>query len=70
MDACVRLFCVYVDLCVGKGLPTACSPIQGALLTVYRIKKLKNRPRPNKKRATEPSIIIIIIIIIIIVINS
>jgi hypothetical protein len=44
---CVRLFCACVVLCVGNGLATGWSPIQGVLRPVYRIKKLK-RPRPNK----------------------
>jgi hypothetical protein len=35
-------------LCVGRDLATGCSPVQGVLSTVYRIKKLKNRLRPNK----------------------
>jgi hypothetical protein len=48
MDVCVSLFCVCVVRCVGRGLATGWSPIIGALLTVYRIKKLKKRPRPNK----------------------
>jgi hypothetical protein len=41
---CVRLFCV----CVGSGLATGSSPVQGVLPTVFRIKKLKTRPKPNK----------------------
>jgi hypothetical protein len=48
MDICLRLFCVCVVLCVGSGLATGWSPVQGVLQTVYRIKKLKKRPRPNK----------------------
>jgi hypothetical protein len=34
--------CVYSVLCVGSVLSTGWSPDQGALLTVYRIKKLKS----------------------------
>jgi hypothetical protein len=45
MGVCVRLFCVCVVLCVGNGLATGCSPVQGVLPTVYRIKKLKKRRR-------------------------
>jgi hypothetical protein len=45
---CVHLFCVCVVLCVGRGLATGLSPVQGVLPTVYRIKKLKKRPRFNK----------------------
>jgi hypothetical protein len=45
MDVCVCLFCVCVVLCVGSGLAMGWSPVQGVLLTVYRIKKLKKRPR-------------------------
>jgi hypothetical protein len=41
----VSLFCVCVVLCVRIG----CSPVQGVLLTVYRIKELKKRPGPNKE---------------------
>jgi hypothetical protein len=44
MDVCVRLFYVCV-LCEGSGLVTGWSPFQVVLPTVYRIKKLKNRPR-------------------------
>jgi hypothetical protein len=44
MDVYLRLFCV----CVGSGLATGLSPVQGDLPTVYRTKKLKRRPRPNK----------------------
>jgi hypothetical protein len=50
----VRLFCVCVVLCVGSGLATGRSPIQGVLPPVYRIKKLKKRPRST--RAAEPKI--------------
>jgi hypothetical protein len=35
------LFCVSVVLCVGRGLATGWSPVQGVLSTVYRIKKLE-----------------------------
>jgi hypothetical protein len=52
---CVRLFCVYVFLCVGSGLATVWSPVQEVLPTVYRIKKLKKRRKPNE-RAVEPQI--------------
>jgi hypothetical protein len=48
MDVCVRLFCVCVVLCVGSGLATGWSPVQGVLPTVYRIKKWKKRRRSNK----------------------
>jgi hypothetical protein len=41
----VCLFCVRVVLCVGSGLATGWSPVQRVLQTVYRIKKLKKRPR-------------------------
>jgi hypothetical protein len=52
MDVCVRLFCVCAVLCVGRGLVTSWSPFQGVLPTVYRIKKLKKRPRST--RALKP----------------
>jgi hypothetical protein len=32
-------------LCIGSGLATGWSPVKGILPTVYRIKKLKKRPR-------------------------
>jgi hypothetical protein len=41
MDVSFRLFCVYVVLCVGIGLATGWSSVQGVLPTMYRIKKLK-----------------------------
>jgi hypothetical protein len=41
----VCLFCVCVVLCAGSGLATGWSPVQGVLPTMYRIKKLKKRPR-------------------------
>jgi hypothetical protein len=33
MNVCVRLFCVCIVLCVGRGLATVWSPVQGVLLT-------------------------------------
>jgi hypothetical protein len=36
----VRLFRVCAVLCVGRGLATGWSPVQGVLPTVYRIKNL------------------------------
>jgi hypothetical protein len=45
---CVRLSCFCVVLFVGRSLTTAWSPVQGVLPSVYRIMKLKKRPRPNK----------------------
>jgi hypothetical protein len=48
MDACVRLFCVCVVLCVGSGLATDWFPVQGVVLNVYRIKKLKSGQGPRK----------------------
>jgi hypothetical protein len=49
----VRLFCVCVVLCVGSGLATGSSPVQGVLPSAYRIKKLKSG-EVLKKRAVEP----------------
>jgi hypothetical protein len=43
MSVCVYSVCVV--LCVGSGLAMGWSLVQGALPTVYRIKKLKKRPR-------------------------
>jgi hypothetical protein len=48
MDVYVRLFCVCVILCGGRGSVTGWSPVQGVLRTVYRVKKLENRLTPNK----------------------
>jgi hypothetical protein len=48
LDVCLRLFRVYVVLCVGSGLVTVWSPVKSVLPPVYRIKKLKKRPRSNK----------------------
>jgi hypothetical protein len=48
MDVCLRLFCVFAVPCIGSGLATGWSPVQGVLPTVYRITKLKKRPGPNK----------------------
>jgi hypothetical protein len=44
----VRLFCVCVVLRVGSDLATGLSPVQGVLPTVYRIKKLRRRPRSKE----------------------
>jgi hypothetical protein len=44
MDVRVR-YSVCAVLCVGSGLATGLSPVQGVLPTVYRIKELKKRPR-------------------------
>jgi hypothetical protein len=46
---CLRLICVCVVLYVGSDLAAGWSPVQGVLPAVYRIKKLKTRPRPNKR---------------------
>jgi hypothetical protein len=53
LDICVFLFFVCVVLCVGSGLSTGWSPVQGVQPTVYKIKKLKKRPRSNV-RTVEP----------------
>jgi hypothetical protein len=42
MSVCV--YSVFVLSCVGSGLATGWSPVQGVLPTVYRIKKLIKRP--------------------------
>jgi hypothetical protein len=49
MNVCVRLFCVYVVLCVGSGLATDWSPVQGVISTVYMIKKLKKAAKFQQK---------------------
>jgi hypothetical protein len=53
MDVSVRLFYVCVVLCVGSGLATGSSPVQGVLPTVYRIKKLKSGQGPKNYRTIE-----------------
>jgi hypothetical protein len=45
----VCVYSVCVVLCVGSGLATGSSPVQGVLPTVCKIKKLKKRRRSNKK---------------------
>jgi hypothetical protein len=52
MDVCVRLFCVCVVLCVGSGLATGWSLVQGVRPTVYGLRNWKKWPRP--KRVLEP----------------
>jgi hypothetical protein len=48
MDIRVRLFCVFVVLRVGSGLAITYYPVQVVLPTVYKIKELNKRPRPNE----------------------
>jgi hypothetical protein len=55
----VCLFCVCLVLCVVRGLATGRSPVQGVLLHVYKIKKLKSGQCSTKGCR---AIIIIIII--------
>jgi hypothetical protein len=47
MDVSVRSF--YACVCVGSGLATVWSTVQGVVPTVYKIKELKKRPRSNKR---------------------
>jgi hypothetical protein len=47
----VYVYSVFV-LCVGSGLATGSSPVQGVLSTVYRFKKLKKAAKAQ--RAVEP----------------
>jgi hypothetical protein len=56
MDICVRLFCIYVVLCVGSGLATGWSPVQGVLPPVYRNKILINGQGPKGNRVVEERI--------------
>jgi hypothetical protein len=42
MRVCVRSICVA--LCVGSGLATGRSPVQGVLPTVYRINRINVTP--------------------------
>jgi hypothetical protein len=59
MDVCMRLFCVRAVLCVGSGLATGWSPVQWVVPIVYKTKKLKKRPRPNKgSRAIDRDIMV------------
>jgi hypothetical protein len=46
MSVCVYSVCVV--LCIGSGLATGWSPVQGVLPTVCRIKKLKSGQGPTK----------------------
>jgi hypothetical protein len=45
---CALIFCICVVLCVGSGIATGRSSVQGVLPTVCRIKNLKKRPRSDK----------------------
>jgi hypothetical protein len=47
-DICVLLFCVCVVLCVGSGLATDWSPIQGVLSTVNTLRNWKSDRGPEK----------------------
>jgi hypothetical protein len=47
MDVCVRLFCVYVVLCVGSSLSTGWSSVQGVLPTIYGLRNWKRGQRPH-----------------------
>jgi hypothetical protein len=49
MVVCVCLFGDCVVLCVGSGLETGWSPVQGVRPTVYRIKKLKKAAKVQQK---------------------
>jgi hypothetical protein len=54
MDTYVRLYYVCIVLCVGSGLWTGWSLVQGVLPIVYKIKKLKNTQVQQKDfRATD-----------------
>jgi hypothetical protein len=47
MDVCVGLFGVSVVLCVGSGLATGWSPVQGILPSVYRLRSWKSGQGPQ-----------------------
>jgi hypothetical protein len=51
MSVCV--YCVFALSCVGSGFATDWSPVQGVLLTVYRIKKVKSGLGPKGYRSIE-----------------
>jgi hypothetical protein len=48
MDVCLRLFCVCV-LCVGSGLATDWSPVQGVLPATYRTRKTEKQAKTQQK---------------------
>jgi hypothetical protein len=48
---CVRLFCICVILCVGSGLATGRSPVQGVLPTAYGRLMLARDIRVGKGKA-------------------
>jgi hypothetical protein len=45
---CMHLFCVCVTLCLGSGLATGWSRVQGALPSVKMITELNKKPGPNR----------------------
>jgi hypothetical protein len=45
---CVCLFCVCVVLCVGSGLGTGWSPVQGVLPTVYGLRNRESGQGPTR----------------------
>jgi hypothetical protein len=49
----VRLFCVCVDLCIGRGLATDWSPVQRVLRNTYKNKELKKAAKAQQ-RAVDP----------------
>jgi hypothetical protein len=48
MDVCVCVYSVWVVLCVGIGLETGWSPLQGILPTLYRLRNWKSGQCPTK----------------------
>jgi hypothetical protein len=48
MDVCVRLFCVCIVLCVGSGLATGCSPVQGVQELCVGLRNWKSGEGPTK----------------------
>jgi hypothetical protein len=55
MDVCVRLFCVCAVQCVGIGLATGCSPVQGVLPTVQKDQETEKAAK-IQQRAVKPYI--------------
>jgi hypothetical protein len=53
---CVRLFCVCVVLCVGRGLGRADLLSKESFRLCIWFRKLKKRPRPNKELYSHNSI--------------
>jgi hypothetical protein len=47
---CMRLFCVFVMVCVGRGLAISCSSVQGVLLLLPLVLQPSFGPRPTSMK--------------------